>query len=392
MGDCPQQGLSRNQILATLPPEEFKRLMSRLELVSFRLNETVFEVGEPARYVYFPQDAVICLVAAMDDGRTVQVSMIGAEGIAGIQAILGAGIYWHTAITPIPGSCLRLELEAFKAEFRVGAALQDRTLSYLSTLLLQASQTAACNRLHHLKQRLARFLLMIHDRVQKDEFPMTHETISHMLGTPRSEVSVAADALRRSGIIAYQRGIVILLSRPELESACCECYQVLRDEFLRVGEGLPTHDLPLLSSSSPRVNRPLIYSYPPPPASDSDPIERGKSPLCPSDPRIMQQEKRLATRVPFQASVTCIKDGRQHTLKGVNISEGGILLMNGKGISLGIKLRLGLELPQVPQPLKLRAEAVRRELPDRVGIAFKFLDSRDKAILHQYIARLVELS
>jgi CRP-like cAMP-binding protein len=391
MGDCPQQGFSRNHILATLPPEEFKRLMPGLELVTFRLNETVFEAGEPARYVYFPQDSVICLVATMDDGRTVQVSMIGAEGIAGIQAILGAGIYWHTAIAQIPGCCLRLELEAFKAEFRLGTALQDRTLSHLSSLLLQASQTAACNRLHHLKERLARFLLMIHDRVQRDEFPMTHETISHMLGTPRSEVSIAADALRRSGIIAYQRGKVILLSRSELESACCECYPVLRDESLRVGDGLPTHHMPLFTSSSLRVNRPLIYSYPPPPASDSDPIERGKSPLCTTDPRIIQHEKRLATRVPFDASVTCVEGGRQRTLRGVNISEDGILLQNGKGISLGIKLRLGLELPQVPQPLKLRAEAVRRELLDRAGIAFKFLDSRDKAILQQYLARLVGL-
>ena len=206
--------------------------MSAVETVSLRLNAYVFRAGDPLHYVYFPQDAVTSLVASLEDGRSVEVSLTGSEGILGIPSILGRSTYWYSALVQIPGSCLRIEAEMFNAEFQRGGALQDRTLRYLGYLLTQVSQNAACNRVHRVKQRLARRVLMIQDRVRKDEFPMTHEVFAAMLGAPRSDVSIAADGLRKSGIIDYARGRVTILSRQELELACCECYRIIHREFL----------------------------------------------------------------------------------------------------------------------------------------------------------------
>jgi CRP-like cAMP-binding protein len=209
-----------------------KRLLPSLERVDLRSNNVVFSAGEPARYIYFPQGAVISLLGTTEDGRSAEVSIISAEGVVGIREILGAKTYSYTALAEIPGSCLRLQSEMFKAEFRSGGTLQFQVMNYLRYLLLQISQTVVCNRLHRVKQRLARRLLMIWDRVGKDEFPMTHEALSVALGTPRSEVSFAAEALRHFGIIGYERGTVTILNREKLESASCECYGIIHREFL----------------------------------------------------------------------------------------------------------------------------------------------------------------
>jgi CRP-like cAMP-binding protein len=203
--------------------------------MSLRSNDALFSAGEIARYIYFPQEAVISLLGLTEDGRSTEVSMTGAEGIVGIRAVLGATTYYYMGGVEIPGTCLRLKSEIFNAEFAHGGALQLQTLNYLRYLLVQISQTAVCNRLHRVKERLSRRLLMIQDRVGKSEFPMTHESLSVALGTPRSEVSFAAEALRYLGIIAYERGVVTILSRPKLESASCECYRVIHREFLTLG-------------------------------------------------------------------------------------------------------------------------------------------------------------
>lgn len=228
----PPQDLPANRILQALPPEELKRLLPSAERVAFRANEILFSAGEPALYIYFPQQAVISLLGVTEDGRSAEVSMAGAEGIVGVREILGAKTYFFTARVEIPGSCLRLHSETFRAEFRSGGELQFQVLNYLRYLLLQISQAAVCNRLHRVKERLARRLLMIQDRVGRDEFPMTHESLSLALGTPRSEVSFAAEALRFMGVIAYERKTVTILSREKLESASCECYRIIHREFV----------------------------------------------------------------------------------------------------------------------------------------------------------------
>jgi CRP-like cAMP-binding protein len=233
--DDPPQDPTENRILRALPPEELKRLLPSLERVAFRANEILFSAGESAPYIYFPQEAIISLLGTTQDGRTTEVSLTGPEGVVGIREILGARTYCYTAVVEIPGSCLRLPSETFRTEFRSGGALQSHLLNYLRYLLLQISQAAVCNRLHRVKERLARRLLMIQDRVGKAEFPMTHESLSLALGTPRSEVSFAAEALRYVGIIGYERGTVTILNREKLESASCECYGIIHREFLTLG-------------------------------------------------------------------------------------------------------------------------------------------------------------
>jgi len=237
--DDPPPHWVKNHFLTTLPPNELERLLPELERVAFRSRQIVFGAGDPARYVYFPQEALISLLAAMDDGRSAEVSLTGKEGIVGIAEILGVATHRYTAAVVVPGSCLRMRMEKFNAEFARSAGLQFRVLNYFRYLLVQVSQTAACNRLHRVRQRLARQLLMIRDRVQRDEFQMTHESFAVALGTPRSEVSFAAEVLRRSGVIDYRHGQVIILRREKLESAACECYGVIHREFLSLVEANP---------------------------------------------------------------------------------------------------------------------------------------------------------
>jgi len=224
--------LAGNRFLARLSPREVRSLTQKSERVTFDCGDVIFRPGESARYVYFPEKAVISLLATMEDGRAVEVGVTGAEGLLEIHSILGAGGYLYEGLVDIAGSCLRMEATLFKEEFERGGALHAQTLNYLRYVLVQVRQTAACNRLHRVRQRLARRLLMIQDRVKKDEFPMTHEALSYVLGTPRPEVSFAAEALRVFGMIGSGRGKVTILDREALESASCECYKVIHREFL----------------------------------------------------------------------------------------------------------------------------------------------------------------
>jgi CRP-like cAMP-binding protein len=232
--DDPPSDWISNRLLAALAAEDIKAMLPGLERVELRASHILFRAGEPARYVHFPQEALISLLVTMEDGRSAEVSLVGAEGILGIHELLGAERCRYTAVVGIPGSCLRMGIKMFKMHCANKNALQVRLVDYLRYLLLQVSQNAACNRLHRVKQRLARRLLMIHDRVGRDEFPMTHESFSVALGTPRSEVSFAAQALRFFGMIDYTHGKVIILNRQELEAASCECYNVIRREYLRL--------------------------------------------------------------------------------------------------------------------------------------------------------------
>jgi CRP-like cAMP-binding protein len=223
--------MASNQILARLPEKEARRLLPHLRFVALRLKQALYRPGDAIRDVYFPQDAVISMIAPMDDGRSVEVTLIGREGMLGVRAILAGKTYWYSSVVQIPGGSLRIDAKVLQREFKRGGVLQDRLLHYISYLLVQTSQTAACNRVHRLEQRLARWLLMARDRVQQDEFPMTHEFLSEMLGTSRSEITSAAGMLRKFGVIRYARGRMTILDRKALESVACECYHILHDEL-----------------------------------------------------------------------------------------------------------------------------------------------------------------
>ena len=230
-----ESDLAKNQILAALPEEESKRLLPHLRSVSLSLGQLLYQPEDLIRHLYFPLDAVISSLASMEDGKSVEINLTGDEGLLGLRAVLGAKVSGYVAVVQVPGRALKIEADLLGAEFRRGGVLQDRVLRYTRYLLFQVSQTAACNRVHRLEQRLARWLLMVHNRAKRDEFPITHEFLSHMLGTPRSEVTIAAGILRKAWLIRYWRGRMTILDRQGLESASCECYRVVSNELKHPG-------------------------------------------------------------------------------------------------------------------------------------------------------------
>ncbi len=223
-----------NRLLAALPVKEFERLVPHLEPVTLALGEVLFEAGERIRHVYFPDNNTLAsLVACFDDGTSVEVGVVGNEGMIGIQAFLGAPT--PTRITvQISGSALRMRADLLLEEFNRGGRLQALLFRYTNALFAQVLHTAACNQLHSVAQRFSRWLLMIHERAMLANLPLTQELISRRLGAHRSSISEAADTLRREGLIRYQRGKITILDREGLNAAACGCYDVIKEEFSQI--------------------------------------------------------------------------------------------------------------------------------------------------------------
>jgi CRP-like cAMP-binding protein len=222
-----------NRILAALPDGERENIFPYLERVSLPLGRVLFEPGDRVRQIYFPINAVISMLSAMENGATVEAGVIGYEGVVGISAILGAETSTTQILVQASGEALRIPVEALMAEFKRGGTLQSLLLRHTHTLFTMVSQTAACNRLHTVEERLARWLLTTHDRIERDEFLLTQEFISRMLGTRRSGVTVAAGILQSAGLINYRRGHINILDRLGLEEVSCECYRIVKDEYDR---------------------------------------------------------------------------------------------------------------------------------------------------------------
>jgi CRP-like cAMP-binding protein len=159
---------------------------------------------------------------------------VGNDGIVGIPAALGDNIATTTTTVQVPDSAMRMKASVLKSEFRRGGVLQSLLLRYIQALFALTSQNAACNRLHHLEERLARWLLLVYDRVESNELPLTQEFISQMLGVRRSGVTEAANMLQQAGLIRYTRGKVTILNREDLEAASCECYEIIKGEYARL--------------------------------------------------------------------------------------------------------------------------------------------------------------
>ena len=234
MSPFPKLELSKNHFLAGLPDEESKNLRAQLHLVSAKLGDVLFGAGDSVQYLYFPLSAVVSIVANSQDGSGVEVALIGSEGLAGVWAAMGGQSNMHEAVVQAPGELLKIPAHVFRAELNRSAALREQLNRYMLFLLAQITQTAACNRLHRLEQRLARWLLMTHDQVRNNEFHQTHEFLSYMLGTDRSEVTIAAGILRKAGLISYDRGKVKIVDRKGLEEASCECYRIVASESMRL--------------------------------------------------------------------------------------------------------------------------------------------------------------
>jgi CRP-like cAMP-binding protein len=224
----------KNDLLAAMPATELACIQPYLHEEQYQIGRTILNPEEPAGYVYFPlEGAVVSIMASLKDGRDFEVCMTGREGIVGLWEVLGAKTTRYRAVVQGAGSILKIQAEVIRLSFARAGAFQDRIFQYTRYVLTQTSQTAACNRAHRLEQRLARWLLMTRDRVGASEFLATHESLSNMLGTPRSEVTIAAGILRSKKVISYHRGRIRILNAHELESAACECYKIMNDELAR---------------------------------------------------------------------------------------------------------------------------------------------------------------
>lgn len=220
-----------NRILAALPHEEFARVLRHLEKVRLEKGEIVYMTGDRIRYGYFPVNGLVSLLSTTETGSTVEVAMVGNEGIVGLPVILGNGIIPYEVTVQITTEAFRIRAEALQEEFDKGEALQVLMLRYLNVMIAQISQSSICNRFHTLEAALSRWLLIAQDRVNSDSLNLTQEIISHALGVPRTGVTMAAGALQRAGLIRYSRGKIVILDRARLEANSCECYRIIHDEL-----------------------------------------------------------------------------------------------------------------------------------------------------------------
>lgn len=215
----------KNRLLGEIPQEVFKQYFSDLPTVSLYLKQILYQVGDPLEYVYFIEQGIVSFLAAMTGGSTTEVGMIGMEGLVGLPVLLGDDLSGQQALVQAPGAARRMKAADCKTAFDQSAAVRAVMLRYMGVLFKVAAQTAACNQLHALKQRTARWLLMMYDRLQSDEMPLTHEFLSTMLGVRRTRVTETAGELQRQGMIVYSRGLVTIVDLEKLEGTACECYR-----------------------------------------------------------------------------------------------------------------------------------------------------------------------
>jgi CRP-like cAMP-binding protein len=218
----------RNELLMDLPALECDSIFPELTFVQLRSRDILQESEELIKYAYFVDSGMVSILSIMEDGKSVEVGLTGKEGCTGLQLALGFKSSDTQAMVQIEGTAFRLSAPSLLKVLRQCPVLARRIQQYGLFLAMQGAQVAACNRLHEVDERLARWLLMSQDRVGGTEINLTHEFLAHMLGTRRSSVTVAAGLLSKSGLITYNRGRVKIESRLRLEEASCECYELLR--------------------------------------------------------------------------------------------------------------------------------------------------------------------
>jgi CRP-like cAMP-binding protein len=229
----------RNRILAALLATEYKALLPKLEHVALTRGQVIYRADQDIEEVYFPEEAVVAMVDSMDDGRTVEVGLIGREGIVGINIVLGGVATPDKAIVQLAGGAMRMTSRDLRKELRFGSPLQRLLLAYTRTFLAVISQSVACCQYHSVEQRLARWLLTMNDYVGSREFPMDHKSIALMLGARREGVTQAAGKLQTAALISYRRGHISVLDGRGLGKKACECYRFIRQQYQRLYGDLP---------------------------------------------------------------------------------------------------------------------------------------------------------
>ena len=217
-----------NEILLGLAPRERELLFSKLEFVRLKTHHVLHEPGDTLKSAYFPNSGLVSILSVFPDGKSVEVGLVGKEGFIGLPLVVGFRTAPTRATAQIEGSVFRVDGEALRGVLRQCPKLERRLQQFAQIMAMQTTQIAACNRLHEVNERLARWLLMSADRIGSNSAPLTHELLAQMLGTRRSSVTVAAGALQKAGLITYTRGDVKIVDRQKLEEAACECYGIMQ--------------------------------------------------------------------------------------------------------------------------------------------------------------------
>jgi CRP-like cAMP-binding protein len=223
--------LPGNRLLSRLPGQDFQRVRSLMQPVTLEFQSVLLELHAPITHVYFPLRGVISAITLMRDGDLIEVATIGNEGMVGLGAMLEEQEAPNRLIVQVEVEALRMNADVFRAEISVAGPFRRLLVLYATAYAFQVSQAVACNGLHTIQRRCCRWILLTHDRAMVDEFPLTHEFLSHMLGVRRVSITTVLKPLQKAGLIHNRRGRVVVLNRKGLERAACECYQAVRDEF-----------------------------------------------------------------------------------------------------------------------------------------------------------------
>ena len=223
-----------NRLIAALLPADRQRLLEAFQLVSLRVRQRLYHADAPMKFVYFPLSGVHSIVSSVPDGDTVELAIVGSEGMVGIQVFLGGRSTPDEAFCEVPGDVLRMRAARFQDEAHRSRAFRTVMLRYTQAFMHQIAQHATCNHLHSIVERCASRLLMTRDRVNVDEFVLTQESLAQMLGVRRATVTAAAGILQHAGSIRYTRGRITIVDRKKLGRASCQCHRIIRREYRRL--------------------------------------------------------------------------------------------------------------------------------------------------------------
>jgi CRP-like cAMP-binding protein len=248
----PPPAPNLNRLLAALPGEDYDRITQTLELIPLELKKVVHKPGDRIQYVYFPGGGFFSMLTVLEDGGMVEVATVGREGMIGVSAVLDDSP--AMALSMVQGEtdiCFRMTADAYRREMDRHGAFYELLTRFGQALVGFIMQSTACNAMHSVEQRLARWLLMAQDRMGKDEFPLTQEFVAMMLGASRPTVTVVAGTLQKAGLITYHRGHVTIVDRETLESASCECYRTATELLRSVTDPPTVSQVPLNGRRNP---------------------------------------------------------------------------------------------------------------------------------------------
>lgn len=231
---APGDGRPQNRLLALLPPSVLARLTPHLEPVHLNRKEVLFRAHEPLKVAYFPSTAVVSLVSTLESGQSVEVGLVGRDGLAGTAVFPGLTGMSCDGVVQIPGFAQRISAEVLRREMSANETLHSTIGRFAQVLLVRSMQMSVCNTFHSVEQRCVRWLLTVSDLIDSGDIPMTHDLMASMLGVHRPTITLVLRSLHKGGLVTEKRGLILIRDRRRLEKACCECYRVMRDEQRRL--------------------------------------------------------------------------------------------------------------------------------------------------------------